>query len=166
MILDEPTAALTLSETKKLFQLLHNLKKSEIGIIYISHRLEEIFEVADRVTVLRDGVWQGTEYINQIDMPRLITMMVGKKKELIEEVKKDEVVVRTKGEVLCEVKNLTHYYRKFKNVNFQVRKNEILGLAGLIGAGKTELAKAIFGQERLETGEIELEGEKISIIAP
>ena len=114
MILDEPTAALTLSETKKLFQLLHNLKKSEIGIIYISHRLEEIFEVADRVTVLRDGVWQGTEYINQIDMPRLITMMVGKKKELIEEVKKDEVEVRTKGEVLCEVKNLTHYYRKFK----------------------------------------------------
>ena len=166
MILDEPTAALTLSETKKLFQLLHNLKKSEIGIIYISHRLEEIFEVADRVTVLRDGVWQGTEYINQIDMPRLITMMVGKKKELIEEVKKDEVEVRTKDEVLCEVKNLTHYYRKFKDVSFQIRKNEILGLAGLIGAGKTELAKAIFGQERLETGEIELEGKKISIHSP
>ena len=97
MILDEPTAALTLSETKKLFQLLHNLKKSEIGIIYISHRLEEIFEVADRVTVLRDGVWQGTEYINQIDT-RLITMMVGKKKELIEEVKRR--CRRTKGSAL------------------------------------------------------------------
>ena len=166
MILDEPTAALTLAETKKLFQLLHNLKKSEIGIIYISHRLEEIFEVADRVTVLRDGVWQGTEYINQIDMQRLITMMVGKKKELIEEVKKDEVEVKDKGGVLCEVKNLTHYYRKFKDISFQIRKNEILGLAGLIGAGKTELAKAIFGQERLETGEIELEGKKISINSP
>ena len=166
MILDEPTATLNITETKKLFQLLKNLKKSDIGIIYISHRLEEIFEIADRVSVLRDGKLQGTEDIKHINMQRLVAMMVGEKTELVEEKKKESVQLEPIGEICLEVKKFTHYYRKFKKINLMVRKNEILGIAGLIGSGKTELAKAIFGQEKIEEGEIFLQGRKITIHSP
>jgi ABC-type sugar transport system ATPase subunit len=148
LILDEPTASLTDREVNVLFPLLKKLKTEGVSVIYISHRLEEIFQLADRVTVLKDGKSQGTFLASELDKARLIKLMVGRD------------ITNLKGQssstdrILLEVKNLTS--SRFKNISFQLREGEILGLAGLVGAGRTEIARAIFGADEFVSGKIYL----------
>ncbi|MDR5585924.1 MULTISPECIES: sugar ABC transporter ATP-binding protein [Clostridium] len=160
IIMDEPTTALTDVETKKLFDVIDNLKKKNIAIIYISHRMEEIFAMCDRVAVLRDGKYAGEAKVADIDNNKLIAMMVGRTIEDQFPYKKVE-----KGETILNVKNL-NYEKKVKNVSFEVNAGEILGVAGLMGAGRTELAKTIFGDFKSQSGEIFIDGQKVKITCP
>ncbi|MBW6409222.1 sugar ABC transporter ATP-binding protein [Clostridium weizhouense] len=160
IIMDEPTTALTDVETKKLFEVIDNLKKKNIAIIYISHRMEEIFAMCDRVAVLRDGKYAGEAKVADINNDKLIAMMVGRTIEDQFPYKKVE-----KGETILNVENL-NYQKKVKNVSFKVDAGEILGVAGLMGAGRTELAKTIFGDFKSESGEIFIDGQKVNIKCP
>ncbi len=146
LILDEPTASLSERETQMLFQLIGQLKSEGAGIIYISHRMAEIFTIADRITVLKDGTYQGTFNGGDIAPGDLIQKMVGRD---IQQVEHQSFI---REEVLLEVKNLTG--TRFRNISFQLRRGEILGLAGLVGAGRTEIAKAVFGIEKVLSGTI------------
>ena len=162
LILDEPTSSLTQVETQKLFENIRILKERGISIIYISHHLQEIFEIADRATVLRDGKYVGTVDVGDVDEEKIVNMMVGREvaHEYVprhDKIDRDTVVLEAKG--LCH----THLFR---DVSFRVHKGEILGFAGLIGAGRTEMAKALFGLEKLTAGEIVLNGQPISVKSP
>ncbi|PRR77387.1 Ribose import ATP-binding protein RbsA [Clostridium liquoris] len=160
IIMDEPTTALTDVETKKLFEVIEKLKSHGIAIIYISHRLDEIFQICDSVTVLRDGKYIGDAKVKQVSKDDLIAMMVGRK--LDEQFPyRDE----KKGEVLLKVENLC-YKNKVKNVSFYVREGEILGIAGLMGSGRTEAAKTIFGEYKKSSGDIYVGGKKVNINSP
>lgn len=162
LILDEPTSSLTQVETAKLFENIRILKEKGISIIYISHHLKEIFEIADRATVLRDGKYVDTVNVSDVDEDKIVSLMVGR------EVSHEHVPRHEKIDydtVTFEVKNLTHAYL-FKDISFQVHKGEIVGFAGLIGAGRTEMAKTIFGLDKVLSGEMFLEGNKISINNP
>ncbi|GAB1482947.1 sugar ABC transporter ATP-binding protein [Treponema sp.] len=160
IIMDEPTSALTDKEVKQLFSIIRKLKAQGKSIIYISHKLEEIFEISDRITVYRDGSFIGTENTEDIKVDKLINMMVGRNvSEMFPK------VICPIGEVKLEVRNLSHR-RFFKEVSFNVRRGEILGIAGLIGAGRTEVIEAIFGIRKLEAGEIFIDGEKVDIRRP
>ena len=149
-ILDEPTASLTDRETKTLFDILQAQKKKGVSIIYISHRLEEIFLLADRISVLKDGKYQGTFPAQELTKDALIKKMIGR--ELVS-LKTEST---TKQEVLLEVKQLTGH--KFSSISFSLHRGEIVGLSGLVGAGRTEIARAIFGMEEVQSGEIFLRG--------
>ena len=151
LILDEPTASLTDREIKVLFALLAKLQSEGVSIIYISHRLNEIFQLADRVTVLKDGKSQGTFVKNELDKGKLIKLMVGR--EVID-IKSESV---STGDVLLDVRNLTTH--RLNRISFQLHKGEIIGLAGLIGAGRTEIARAVFGADEMESGDILLSNE-------
>lgn len=157
IIMDEPTTALTDVETKKLFEVIDNLKKKGIAIIYISHRMEEIFTICDRVEVLRDGKYAGEAKIADIDKDKLIAMMVGRKIE-------DQFPYRKikLGSTILRVNDL-NYKDIVKNASLEVKAGEILGVAGLMGSGRTELVKTIFGEYRKTSGEIFLEGNKVNI---
>lgn len=168
LILDEPTAALSDTEVDNLFAILRELKKDGVTSIYISHRLEEVFQIADRVTVLRDGKTVGTEMTSDLDEKKLISMMVGR--ELTQMFPKKE---HKRGEAVLEVNNWTVYSPEIhdkqiiKNVSFKVYRGEILGLAGLVGAGRTELAMSLvgaYGSKRL--GEIKIDGNQVDIHHP
>lgn len=139
LVLDEPTAALTKREIEKLFQLVATLKTQGVGMIYISHRMEEIFQISDRITVLRDGRYIGTRDTNATSMDELVQMMVGR--EIKERFPKVETEI---GEERLRVEGLTQE-GKLYDINLSVRAGEILGIAGLMGAGRSELAKALFG---------------------
>ncbi|QTL97731.1 ATP-binding cassette domain-containing protein [Iocasia frigidifontis] len=157
IIMDEPTSSLSDKEVEKLFEAINNIRKRGVSVIYISHKLEELFEIADRVTVLRDGSYIGTEETKNVSKEKLIEMMVGRKLENLFPKKKAEI-----GSIYFEVRN----YNKmniFKNINFHVKKGEILGFAGLIGAGRTELARAIFGLDEVDDGVLILDGKEIKI---
>ncbi|MCY6369033.1 sugar ABC transporter ATP-binding protein [Clostridium ganghwense] len=160
IIMDEPTTALTEVETKKLFEVIEKLKEKGIAIIYISHRMEEIFTICDRVTVLRDGKYVGEAKIKDVTKDELITMMVGRKLEEQFPYKKAKV-----GKTLLKVENLK-YKNKVNDISFEIRSGEILGVAGLMGSGRTELAKTIFGEHKKEAGEIFIEGENVKISSP
>ncbi len=155
IIMDEPTTALTEVETKNLFKVIENLKSKGLAIIYISHRMEEIFAICDRVEVLRDGKYAGNALIKDIDNDDLITMMVGRKIE-------DQFPYREvkKGNVILDVKNLSSN-AGVKDANFEVREGEILGVAGLMGSGRTELAKTIFGAYKKTNGTIKINGKEL-----
>lgn len=157
IIMDEPTTALTDVETKKLFEVIKSLKDKGIAVIYISHRMEEIFAICDKVVVLRDGKYVGEERVKDIDNDKLINMMVGRNIE--EQFPYKEY---KKGQVLLEVKNL-NYGNIVKDASLEVKAGEILGVAGLMGSGRTELAKTIFGEYKATSGEIYVEGKKIKI---
>ncbi|MBZ5529670.1 MAG: sugar ABC transporter ATP-binding protein [Acidobacteriia bacterium] len=160
LIMDEPTSALTLNEVADLFQIVRRLRENGTAILFISHRLEELFEIADRVTVLRDGAYVDTRSMNGVTQEELIRMMVGRTvKELFP--KKDVKV----GEVVLRVNKLT---RKgaFRSVSFELHKGEILGMAGLVGAGRTEVSQAIFGVIPADEGMIEIEGKALRITSP
>ncbi|EOD01779.1 ribose ABC transporter ATP-binding protein RbsA [Caldisalinibacter kiritimatiensis] len=159
IIMDEPTDALTDKETESLFKVINELKNEGRSIIYISHRLNEIFEICDDVTVLRDGEFIGENSINELNEDKIIEMMVGRK--LTEQFPRVDV---EKGDVVLKVKELSNDY--VKNINFTLRRGEILGISGLMGAGRTELAKTIFGALKKESGEIYLEGKEININSP
>lgn len=157
IIMDEPTTALTDVETKKLFEVIKSLKEKGIAVIYISHRMEEIFAICDKVVVLRDGKYVGEERVKDIDNDKLINMMVGRNIE--EQFPYKEY---KKGQVLLEVKNL-NYGNIVKDASLAVKAGEILGVAGLMGSGRTELAKTIFGEYKATSGEIYVEGKKVKI---
>jgi rhamnose transport system ATP-binding protein len=157
VIMDEPTAALTQQEAERLFTIIRDLKTRGVGIVYVSHRLEEIFAIADRITVLRDGQRVHTGLIREFDTNKLIQLMVGRPLE--------ELFAHAShkaGEVVLEVKSVSRS-KEFKEVSFCLRRGEIVGLGGLIGAGRSELAQAIFGISSLQSGEILVRGKKMDV---
>ncbi len=162
VVMDEPTALLPEREVQTLFNLIKTLKKKGVTVIYISHRLNEIFEIADRVTVLKDGEKVGTERVSKINQEKLIQMMIGRK--LSDRVYRDAAKkqVLEKAPVILSVDNLK-YEDIVKNVSLQLKKGEILGIAGLVGSGKSELIQSIFGGKKPDTGEIQINGKKISV---
>jgi len=160
LIMDEPTSSLTKEEIDHLFKIAKKLKSEGTGIIFISHRLEEVFEIADRVTVIRDGQFIGTENVTDIDTNKLVQMMVGRSIDNF--YPKSEVEIK---EPILAVEGLCRK-GEFNNVSFQVHEGEILGMSGLIGAGRTEIACAIYGITRPEGGKILFNGKEISINHP
>ncbi len=151
LIMDEPTASLPDRETESLFKVIDELRTMGAGIIYISHRLEELFKIADRVTVLRDGETVATRAMNEVGQSELIHLMVGR--ELSAVFPKREVKI---GETVLEIRNLTSRAAGIHNVNLSVRSGEILGLTGLVGAGRTELARTLFGLLPADNGSVYL----------
>ena len=162
LIFDEPTAALTDAEIDELFKVIRDLKEKQIGIVYISHRMDEIKVITDRVTVMRDGEYVGTLITKDCTKQDIINMMVGR---AIYEEPKTESCVAEDAPVVLEVKNL-NAGKMVRNVSFQLRRGEILGFAGLMGAGRTETARAIFGADKITSGEIFLNGKKLTIRSP
>ena len=160
VIMDEPTSSLSTEEVEELYATIRRLKAQGIAVIYISHRLEELYEIADRVTVLRDGQFIATKKIDEVSRDELIRLMVGR--ELDDLYPKQESKI---GNIVLEVRNLE---RKgvINDVSFYVKKGEILGIAGLVGAGRSEMVRAIFGMDPLDSGEIILEGRKLHIKSP
>lgn len=155
IIMDEPTAALTQSETEVLFGVVKALREKGVSIVYISHRMEEIFELCDRITVLRDGSYIDTKRISDTDMNDVVRMMIGR--EIGERYPQRQSKI---GEVVLEVENLK-CDGIFENVSFQVHAGEVLGVSGLMGAGRTEIMQAIFGNMPHVTGTIRLNGKEI-----
>jgi ABC-type sugar transport system ATPase subunit len=158
--MDEPSAALTPQEVGRLFKIIGDLKRRNIGVIYISHRLDEIFEIADRVVVLRDGELAGEDCIEAMTRQRMIELMVGR--TIQNEFPKQSHV---KQRIRLKVEDLARG-SAVRNVSFDIREGEVLGLTGLIGAGRTETARLIFGADRAESGNILLDGKKLSIRSP
>jgi len=154
LVFDEPTSSLTNAEITELFRIIRNLKKKQVGMFYISHRLEELFEIGDKVTILRDGNKIATKDIKDVTMEELIEDIAGRKID-----KTYPHRVSKAGEKVFEAKNLES--RKFKNINFHVNKGEIVGFSGLVGAGRTEVARAIFGLDDYDNGEVFIEGNKL-----
>src|ERR671921_2984632 len=160
VVMDEPTSSLTDREARQLFRIIEELTSGDVGVVYISHRLEEIFEIAERITVLRDGRLITTAPASELDAEELVRLMVGRPlNELFSRHPHDP------GEVALEVRGLTRE-GEFADVDLTLRRGEILGLAGLVGAGRTELAQAIFGIRPPEFGEILVDGEKAGIRSP
>ena len=162
LILDEPTAALTLPEVEELFKIMNDLKAKGIGMIYISHRMDEINRISDRVTVMRDGEYVGTVNTAEVTKDDIVKMMVGR---VIMGEQKAASTCPADAEVILEVKNL-NAGKEVRNVSFQLRKGEILGFAGLMGAGRTEVVRALYGADSRQTGEIFLHGKKVKIKTP
>lgn len=160
LIMDEPTAALTERETQKLFQIIQQLASNGVGIIYISHRMEELFIVSHRVTVLRDGTYVGTVETKTTNFDHLIKMMVGRDVTT----RFPKKVVKLGAEVL-RVEGLARR-NELEDISFSVRAGEILGIAGLMGAGRTEVARAIFGADPIDKGDIFIDGHKCVINCP
>ncbi len=160
VIMDEPTSALTDREVEHLFRIIERLRNQGKAIIYISHKMDEIFRISDEITVLRDGTYIGTYLAEELDTNKLISLMVGR--ELDEMFPKVECEI---GEMRLEVKNLA-VEGVFKDVSFAVRKGEILGLAGLVGAGRTEVIETLFGMRNKTSGEVYIDGKKIEIDSP
>jgi ribose transport system ATP-binding protein len=161
IIMDEPTAALTNREIDQLFSLIELLKSKGIGIIYISHRLNEVHEVGDRVTVLRDGQYIGTHPVSDVTVDDLIDMMVGRSI--------DNLFPRhftEPGEVALEVEGISNPDRNLHDINLTVRRGEIVGLAGLVGSGRTDLAKIIFGAAPHQHGQLKVFGETVTNTSP
>ncbi len=154
VVFDEPTALLTTEETDQLFEIIRRLKEDGVAVIYISHRLEEIFRICDTVTVLKDGEWVGTLPVSEVDEDRLISMMVGRTLEDIYSIK------RHKGQnVVLEVRGLTKEPR-FRDISFELHQGEILGMFGLVGSGRTDVVRAIFGATKPDAGEITINGKR------
>ena len=162
LVLDEPTAALTLPEVEELFKIMREMKAKGIGMIYISHRMDEINRISDRVTVMRDGEYVGTVNTAEVTKDDIVKMMVGR---VIMGEQKTCSTCPADAPVLLEVKHM-NAGKEVKDVSFTLRKGEILGFAGLMGAGRTEVARALYGADRRQTGEIFLNGKKIKIKTP
>jgi len=160
LIMDEPTSSLTLNEVADLFRLVRRLRDEGTAIIFISHRLEELFEIADRVTVLRDGTYVDTKQMKDVTRDDLIRMMVGR--TITDLFPKQNVEA---GNVVLKVEHLTRE-GAFRDISFELRKGEILSMAGLVGAGRTNVARAIFGTEPATGGRIQLDGREVAITSP
>ena len=162
LVLDEPTAALTQPEVEELFKIMRDLQKKDIGMIYISHRMDEINRISDRVTVMRDGEYVGTVNTRDVTKDDIVKMMVGR---VIMGEQKGCSTCPADAPVVLEVKHL-NAGREVKDVSFTLRKGEILGFAGLMGAGRTEVVRALYGADRKQSGEIYLNGKKVQIRTP
>ena len=158
IVFDEPTATLTIDESKVLYDIIRKLKASGVSVVFISHRMADIFEIGDRVAVLRDGCNSGEGYVKDLDDSKIISMMVGRTLESQFGEKHN-----VPGEVILEVDHLVN--KKVKDVSFKVKAGEVLGFGGLIGAGRTEVLQAIFGIDAYE-GEVIMEGKKIHCRSP
>ena len=161
VIMDEPTASLTQKEQHLLFDVVRDLRQSGVGVVYISHRLEEIFALADRVTVLRDGESVGTNRVDDINETELIRMMVGREVSQIYPPGAGEP-----GDVVLSLKNVSCASGGVRAVTLDIRAGEIVGLAGLVGAGRTELARVLFGITPADAGRIEMRGKHLTIRSP
>ncbi len=161
LIMDEPTAALNSTEIAELFSIIRKLKAEGVGIVYISHKMDELKEISDRVTVMRDGEYVGTVPTSSTPVDTIISMMVGRS---LTETKTD-IPDLSSHEVVLEVRNLQRG-QTIRDVSFNLRKGEILGFAGLMGAGRTEVARAIFGADPIESGEIIVRGRPVRIRSP
>jgi ribose transport system ATP-binding protein len=161
LIMDEPTSALSDSEIEELFKVIKNLRSQGKGIVYISHRMDELKQICDRVTVMRDGRYIATTPMKEITTEQIIAQMVGR--EIYESNHPHEDT--SKNEVILAVKNLNRA-RAVQDVSFELHKGEILGFAGLLGAGRTETMRLIFGADPLESGEILVKGKKVQIRQP
>ena len=161
LILDEPTAALTNNQREVMFDVVRKLvKEQQTTVIYVSHRLEEVMELGDRLTVFKDGRFVVTKRVADVTVDEIISLMVGR------EIDKSEWgKTYATDEVLMSVKNLSRG-RRFQNISFELKKGEILGLAGFVGAGRTEVLQAIFGVDRPDSGEIYIKGKKVKIKSP
>ena len=162
LILDEPTAALTSVEVDELFRIMNELKTKGIGMIYISHRMDEIKRISDRVTVMRDGEYIGTVNTDETEDAEIVRMMVGR---VIYGTKKEKSMCPENAKPVLEVENL-NVGNSVKNVSFTLKKGEILGFSGLRGAGRTEVARAIFGADKKDGGTIKINGEEVDINSP
>jgi len=161
LVMDEPTAALTETEIDELFRIIRQLREKGVGIVHISHRLEELKQISDRVTVMRDGKYIDTKRIQDVTIDQIISMMVGR--TIFETA--PELPENPNQELVLEVRNLNHG-KVLKDVSFNLKKGEILGFAGLIGAGRTEVARAIFGADAYDSGEIFIKGKQVHIKSP
>lgn len=158
LVLDEPTAALTETETKELFRIMEQLKTRGVSMIYISHRMDEIFKITDRITIMRDGEYIDELITKQTNMDEVIRAMVGRS---ISSKKKEKSNVKPNAKIVLDVKNLIS--NDVKNVSFDLKKGEILGFAGLMGAGRTETARLLFGADKKKSGQISVKGKVIEI---
>lgn len=156
IVLDEPTSSLTESEVEHLFKIIEMLKARGCGIIYISHKMEEILRISDDITVMRDGKWIATKPASELNMDQIIKLMVGR--ELGSRFPKKD---NSQGAVVLEVDNLCGQYNHLENVSFHARKGEILGIAGLDGSGRTEVLESIFGIATRKSGTIKLDGKRV-----
>ena len=161
LVFDEPSAALTDVEIAELFRIIRQMKKDGVGIIYITHRLEELKEISDRVTVLRDGLYVDTVKTKKATIDQIIKMMVGR----VIYKSTPEIPENPSQDIVLEVKNLSRG-TELKDINFKLKKGEILGFAGLVGAGRTEVARAIFGADPFESGEVFVNNKKVKIKRP
>lgn len=161
IIFDELTSVLQEDGIENIFRIIRLLKEKGIGIIYISHRLDEIFECCDRYTVLCDGKWINSGYVKDIDKPELIKMIIGRELKNVYPPKNEEF-----GETLLEVKNLTAHDGSFRDVSLSVRAGEVVGISGLLGAGKTELIHAIYGNYKTASGDVFVRGKQVEIKSP
>ena len=164
IVLDEPTTSLTTSEVENLHKLIRNLKAEGCGIVYISHKMSELHRIGDRITVLKDGTYVGTFPIADLSIDQLVTLMVGR--EVSGTYLADPELDIMSQPVIFEVKNISRADGKCKNISFQLHKGEILGFAGLVGAGRTETMEAIFGAVPKSDGQIFLNGRELTIRSP
>ncbi|MCD6577438.1 MAG: sugar ABC transporter ATP-binding protein [Anaerolineaceae bacterium] len=160
IIMDEPTSAITYKEIETLFEQIKKLKTNGVAVVYISHKMEEISQIADRITVLRDGKQVCTDYARNLNKEKTIKLMVGREIKDIYPKQKTSI-----GKVILEVRNLS-LKNKFHNISFNLHTGEILGIAGLVGAGRSELVECIFGVTKPETGEVLVKGEQVKIVHP
>jgi ribose transport system ATP-binding protein len=158
--LDEPTAVLALRETERLFEILRKLKQQDVSVIYISHRLDEIFNVADMITIIKDGTITGTVAPTDVTTDDVISMMIGRKLTSMFPKRESRI-----GEEIFRVEGLNRG-RKVKNVSFSIRAGEVLGIAGLVGSGRTETVRAIFAADSKDAGRITLSGRSLKIKSP
>lgn len=157
VIMDEPTSSLTDSEVSLLFQMIETLKKKQVAVIYISHKLDELFRIADQICVLRDGKMISSRPVSEVNREVMISEMVGRTMDQIY-----PTVEKTIGETIFRVENLTRR-GVFEDISFEIKKREILGIAGMVGSGRTEVAEALFGVEKYQSGRIYLKGKEIKI---
>ena len=158
IIMDEPTASLSSKESEALFKIIHQLREKGVSILYISHRLEEVFRLSDRLTVLRDGEKVDTLTKDEINPAKVVRMMIGKE---VSEATASRPLKNSDTEIVLKVLNLTKK-GVFQNINFELHKGEILGIGGLVGAGRTEVIRCIYGADKYDSGEILFEGQKLS----
>lgn len=160
IVMDEPTSSLSQKECEELFDMIRTLTQDGVGIVYISHRMEEIFRIGDYITVMRDGEYVGDWEMKEIDQNFLVRQMVGR--EVSQMFPKEPVPI---GDIILRVDNITKQ-GMFRDVSFELKRGEILGVAGLIGAGRTEVALSIFGRYKVDSGDIYLNGKKVVISDP
>ncbi len=163
LVMDEPTTSLSARESERLFAVVNRLRSEGLAIIYISHRMDEVYALADRVTVLRDGRYIGSILRSELTEERLVRMMVGR--DLTSFYQKDRALERHAGSVLLSVNDLRDG-AKVRGVSFELRRGEVLGLGGIVGAGRTELARLIYGMERCVGGTLAIEGRDVAIASP
>jgi len=167
IIMDEPTSSLTFEEIEKLFEIIRNLKKEGVGIVFISHKLDEVMEIGDRVSVLKDGEYVDTAKIDDINQDKLVSMMVGEELSAIYDNRNNNVEHKKieNKKVKLRVNDLNKS-NTFKNINFDLHEGEILGFFGLIGAGRTEIARAIIGADKKDSGTVEINNKEVKIKTP